>query len=44
MIDFVSGQGLSIFETAGIVSYSEDYKKVKTLSWAKRCYVWIDTR
>jgi hypothetical protein len=27
MVDFGSGQGLNIFKTAGIVNYSEDFKK-----------------
>jgi hypothetical protein len=37
MVDFGSEQGLSDFETAGIAGYFEDFKKVKTPPWAKRC-------
>jgi hypothetical protein len=36
-VGFGSGQGLSVFETAGILAYSEDLKKAKTRPWAKRC-------
>jgi hypothetical protein len=44
MVDFDSGQGLNIFETAGIAGYSEDFKKVKTPPWAKRCRLWMGNR
>ncbi len=30
MVDFGSGQGLSDFETGGIVCYFEDFKRAKT--------------
>jgi hypothetical protein len=43
MVDFGSEQGLSTFETAGIVSYVEDFKRAKTQPWAKRCRLWMDT-
>jgi hypothetical protein len=43
MVDFGSGQGLNVFETGGIVGYSEDFKKVKTPPWAKRCRLWMGT-
>jgi hypothetical protein len=36
MVGFGSGQGMSIFETAGITCYFEDFKKAKTQPWAKR--------
>ena len=37
-----SKQGLSVISTAGIVNYSEDYKKAKTQLWAKDAvYGWI---
>jgi len=35
MVDFGSERGLSDFETAGIVSYSEDFKRAKTLLWSQ---------
>ena len=38
MVDFGSERGLSVFATAGIVSYSEDCKKAKTQLWAERCH------
>ena len=38
MVDFGSEQGLSVFATAGIVNYSEDFKKAKTHLWAERCH------
>jgi hypothetical protein len=44
MADFGSEQGLSDFETAGIASYSEEFKKAKTPLWAKRCRLWMGTR
>jgi hypothetical protein len=44
MVDFGSAQGLSDFETAGIVNYFEDFKRAKTPLWAKRCRLWMDTR
>jgi hypothetical protein len=34
---------LNIFETAGIVGYSEGFKKVKTPPWAKICRLWMGT-
>jgi len=37
IVDFGSGQGLSVFATTGIAGYSEDCKKAKTRPWAKRC-------
>jgi hypothetical protein len=43
MVDFGSGQGLNVFKTAGIVGYSEDFKKVKTPPWAKRCRLRMGT-
>jgi hypothetical protein len=43
MVDFGSEQGLSDFETAGIVRYSEDFKRAKTPLWAKRCRLWMGT-
>jgi len=43
MVDFGSGQGLSDFETAGIVGYSEDFRRAKTPPWAERCRLWMDT-
>jgi len=36
-VGFGSEQGLSSFETAGIVNYVEDLKTAKTQLWAKRC-------
>jgi hypothetical protein len=30
MVDFGSGQGMSVFETTGITCYFEDFKKAKT--------------
>jgi hypothetical protein len=36
MVDFGSEQGLSDFETGGIVHYFEDFERAKTLLWAKR--------
>jgi hypothetical protein len=44
MADFVSEQGLSDFETAGIVRYGEAFIIAKTLLWAKRCRLWMDTK
>jgi hypothetical protein len=41
MVDFGSGQGLNVFETGRIVSYSEDFEKVKTPPWTKRCRLWM---
>jgi hypothetical protein len=51
MVDFGSEQGLSTFETAGIVGYVEDsaeklhyvLKRAKTPLRAKRCRLWVDT-
>ncbi len=43
MVDFGSQQGLSDFETAGIVGYGEDFKRAKTPLRAKRCRLWADT-
>ena len=43
MVDFGFEQGLSDFETGGIVDYFEDFKRAKTLLEAKRCLVWVDT-
>jgi hypothetical protein len=43
MVDFGSGQGLNVFETAVIAGYFEDFKKVKTPPWAKRCRLWMGT-
>jgi len=43
MVDFGSEQGLSYFETGGIVGYVEDFKRAKTPLWAKRCLLWMDT-
>jgi hypothetical protein len=43
MVDFGSEQGLSNFETAGIAVYVEDFKRVKTPLWAKRCRLWMGT-
>jgi len=37
MVDFGFGQGLSDFETAGIVGYFEDFKRAKTPLGSKRC-------
>jgi len=34
---------LSHFETAGIASYFEDFKRAKTQPWAERCRLWMDT-
>jgi hypothetical protein len=44
MVDFGSEQGLSDFETAGIVGFSEVLKKVNTPPWAKRCRLWMGTK
>ncbi len=44
MVDFGLEQGLSDFETAGIVLYSEDFRRAKTPLWAKRCRLWMDTK
>jgi len=44
MVDFGSEQGLSDFETAGIVDYFEDFKRAKTPLGAKRCHLWMDTK
>jgi len=43
MVDFGSGQGLSDFETAGIASSFEDFKRAKTQPWAERCRLWMGT-
>jgi len=43
MVDFGFEQGLSDFETAGIVDYFEDFKRAKTPLGAKRCHLWMDT-
>jgi len=42
MVDFGLQQGLSDFETTGIVSYVEDFKRAKTPLRAKRCRLWMD--
>jgi hypothetical protein len=42
-VDFGSEQGLSGFETGGIVHYFEDFKRAKTPLWAKRCRLWMGT-
>jgi hypothetical protein len=42
-VGFGTGQGLSVFATAGIAGYSEDCKKAKTPPWAKRCCFRMDT-
>ncbi len=41
MAGFVSEQGLSDFETAGIVDYCEDLKRAKTPLWVKRYRFWM---
>jgi len=43
MVDFDLGQGLSNFETAGIMGYVEDSKRAKTSLRAKRCRLWMGT-
>jgi hypothetical protein len=52
MVDFGSpikasgssaGQGLSDFETGGIASYFEDFKRAKTPPRAERCRLWMGT-
>ena len=43
MVDFGSEQGLSDFETGGIVNYFEDIKIAKTQLLAERCRFWTDT-
>jgi len=43
MVDFGSEQGLSAFETAGIVNYFEDFKRAKTPLRAERCRLWTGT-
>jgi hypothetical protein len=43
MVGFGFEQGLSDFETAGIVGYFEDFKRAKTLLEAKRCQLWMGT-
>jgi len=43
VVDFDSGQGLSVFETTGILVYSEDFKKAKTQPWIRRCRFRADT-
>ena len=43
MVDFGSERGPSVFETGGITSYLEDFKKAKTKRWAKRCRFWMGT-
>ncbi len=44
MVDFDSEQGLSDFETAGIVGYVEDFKRAITTLRIKRCHLWMDTK
>jgi hypothetical protein len=44
MVDFGSGQGRSDFEAAGVVRYVEDFKRVRTPAWAKRCLLWMGTK
>jgi len=41
MVDFDSEQGLSDFETAGIARYFEDFIRVKTPLWIKKCRLWM---
>jgi len=43
LVDFGSGQGRNIFAAAGVACYVEDCKNARTLSWAERCYLWMDT-
>jgi hypothetical protein len=43
MVDIGSEQGLSNFETAGIAGYVEDFKRVETPLWAKKCRLWMDS-
>jgi len=43
MVDFGFAQGLSDFETGGIVGYFEDFKRAKTPLEAKRCLLWMGT-
>ncbi len=43
MVDFGSGQGRNAFATAGVASYVEDCKRVRTQAWAERCRLWIGT-
>ena len=52
MVDFGSGQGYSVFATAGapqemplgcIRAIPRIAKKRKTQPWAKRCSLWMDT-
>jgi len=42
MAPFGSEQGLSNFETAGIVRYSEDLERAKTPLWARVVHVTLD--
>jgi hypothetical protein len=42
IVDFGSGQGRSIFATAGVARYVEDCKNARTPSWAERCCLWMD--
>ena len=43
MVNFVSEQGMRIFETAGIVYYFEDFRNVKTQFRAERHGFWTDS-
>jgi hypothetical protein len=43
MVDFGSSPGHSGFESAGVVSYIEDFKSARTPAWAERCHLWLDT-
>jgi len=43
IVDFGSGRGHSVFATGGVARYVEDCKRARTLSWAERCYFWMDT-
>jgi hypothetical protein len=43
-VDLGLEQGLSDFETGGIVHYCEDFKNAKTPLWAKICHLWMDTK
>jgi hypothetical protein len=38
MVAFGSEKALNFFEAARIARYFEDFKKVKTQHWAKRCH------
>jgi len=44
MVGFGSEQGISFFETTGIVNYFEDFKKAKTPLRAKRCRFRMDIK